>query len=119
MGRAIVRRKSREHVDLTPAFEPDLDIVETQDYLRIVADIPGVHIDDMDVLIAEDSVIIRGERNPEAIYNYDEEFRVMERKMGSIFRQVPITAEIDTDDTELYYEDGVLVVHIPKKISLH
>ncbi|QNO13715.1 Hsp20/alpha crystallin family protein [Alkalicella caledoniensis] len=119
MGRAIIRRKVREHLDLTPAFEPDVDVVETHEYLRIAADIPGVHFDDMDILIADDSVIIRGERKGEAIYNHGEEFRIMERKMGKIFRQVPITADILSDETELYYEDGVLVVHMPKNQNYH
>ncbi len=119
MARAIIRRKGREDVDLTPAFEPDIDMVETDEYLRIIADIPGVHYEDLDVLIADDGVIIRGERNSKMIYNNEESFRMMERKMGKIFRQIPVTTGIRHDDTELFYDNGVLVIHIPKLITTH
>lgn len=121
MSRAIVRRKSKgqREVDLTPAFEPDVDVVETNDYLRIVADMPGFDRDDMDVLIGDDGVIIRGERKAENIYNRGEDFRIMERKMGKAYRQIPLTATIRSEGAELYYEEGVLVIHLPKEEVYH
>lgn len=119
MLKAIVRRKIKEPVDLTPAYEPDVDLVETEDYIRVVADMPGFNRDNMDVLVGNDGIIIRGERSFEDIYLRGEKFRMMERKMGKAFRQVPITHNVRIDDLELFFEDGVLVVHLPKDQANH
>ena len=119
MLRAIVRRKAKEPVDLTPAYEPDVDLVETKDYIRVVADMPGFDRDDIDVLVGDDGIIIRGERKLEDIYTNGETFRMMERKMGKAFRQVPLTHNVRTDDIELFFEEGVLVIHLPKDYEIH
>lgn len=119
MLRAIVRRKAKEPVDLTPSYEPDVDLVETRDYIRIVADMPGFDRDNIDVLVGDDGIIIRGERKLEDIYTRAETFRLMERKMGKIIRQIPLTHSVRTDDIELFFEEGVLVIHLPKEFATH
>ncbi|SHK03012.1 HSP20 family protein [Anaerobranca californiensis DSM 14826] len=121
MSKAIVRRKVKVHEDLDffPTFEPDVDLVESKDYLRLLADMPGFDREDMDVLVGDDTIIIRGERKAEGIYNHGEEFRILERKMGKVYREIPITTRIRTDGIQLYYEDGVLVVHLPKEEVIH
>ncbi|SES90295.1 Hsp20/alpha crystallin family protein [Anaerobranca gottschalkii] len=121
MSKAIVRRKvkAEENLELLPAFEPEVDLVETRDYLRLLADMPGFDREDMDVLVGDDSIIIRGERKAEGIYQQSEEFRILERKMGKVYREIPITTKIRADGIQLYYEDGVLVVHMPKEEVIH
>ncbi|MFN4088836.1 MAG: Hsp20/alpha crystallin family protein [Alphaproteobacteria bacterium] len=51
-----------------PGWEPPLDILETEDALWIVAALPGVSLDNLEVVVDSGVLIVRGERRlPDAL----------------------------------------------------
>lgn len=94
-------------------WAPPLDIYETPEAYRVVAELPGFGPDDVDVTVNENLLTIKGERK-----FYDEvseqSFHRIERRFGQFQRLVSLPSEVDADKVEATFDKGVLTVGIPK-----
>jgi HSP20 family protein len=95
------------------AWAPPVDIYETADGYRVVAELPGFGPDDVDVTVNDGMLTIKGERK-----FYDEvdheNFHRIERRFGSFQRAVSLPSQVQADGVEATFEKGVLTVSIPK-----
>lgn len=90
-----------------------LDIQERDDKYVIVANIPGVNADDIDIRLHDDVLTISAEiAQPEV----EENTRVLvrERGYGKFSRRVNLPLPVDAEHIEAAYENGVLVLALPK-----
>jgi len=104
-----------------PTLIPAVDIYETESQFVLLADMPGVAADGVEVLTERDTLIVRGraERQlPEPDYQ--------EFEFGEYRRTFLITEDLDADSISAKLADGVLRVEIqksdrlkPKKIPVH
>jgi HSP20 family protein len=90
-------------------FSPEVDIFERDGKLVISADLPGLTKDDVKVDIAEDGVIIEGERKYEHEENEEGVYR-SERGYGHFRRYIPLPEGVKTDTTNATFKNGVLEV---------
>jgi len=90
-----------------------LDVLEQGDNFIVVASLPGVNPDEIDVAVEENVLTLRAERKPEAA-GEESRYLVRERPVGSFFRALRLPATVDTDKIESYYENGVLTITLPK-----
>ncbi|MFW6415443.1 MAG: Hsp20/alpha crystallin family protein, partial [Thermodesulfobacteriota bacterium] len=88
---------------------PPLNITEDNDNIYVRAELPGVDIEDIDLSIAQGSLIIKGERKPEQ----GRYFR-QERPTGSFQRVVNLNVKIDNSKVGAKMKDGILTVTLPK-----
>ena len=88
---------------------PPLNITEDNDNIYVRAELPGVEINDMDLTVAQGSLIIKGERKPEQ----GRYFR-QERPTGSFQRVVNLNVKIDNNKVGAKMKDGILSVTLPK-----
>ncbi len=88
---------------------PPLNITEDNDNIYVRAELPGVEINDMDLTVAQGSLIIKGERKPEQ----GRYFR-QERPTGSFQRVVNLNVKIDNNKVSAKMKDGILSVTLPK-----
>lgn len=95
---------------------PCVDMSETDEEIRIIAELPGVNKDDIDVSVTDDRIIIRGEKREE-----EEEIRrnyhSLERSYGSFHRSFSIPCEVESDKVDASFKDGVLTVKLPKSAA--
>ena len=93
-------------------FVPYADIYEEGDVLTLVADMPGVPADGVDVRVEKDALIIHG-RVPDVEL---EGGRLVhpEYRSGDYERTFTVSHAIDTDRIEATIVDGVLTVRLPK-----
>jgi HSP20 family protein len=50
--------------DFSPSvFQPRIDVVDDGDALRITAELPGIDRQDVEILVEDDALVLRGERN--------------------------------------------------------
>ncbi len=94
---------------------PPVDVVDEGDKIRVVAEIPGVDKDDLDVRVFEDSVVIRAERKNEK-ERKDKGYYLKERSYSSYYRTIALPAPVIPEEAEATYRNGVLELVLPKKV---
>ncbi len=92
---------------------PPVDIIEEEDFIRVLADIPGVEKSDIEVFMEGDSLVLRVEKSMETKEEKRNYLR-REREYTSIYRKIHIPEEIDEDKVKATYRNGVLEVVLPK-----
>lgn len=88
-----------------------IDVYTTEDEIVVVTSVPGLKPEDVEITIEGDMLRIRGEIPP-AIENVDYAFA--ERFHGAFSRSLKLNIPIDVDDVEATFEDGLLVLRLPK-----
>ena len=95
-----------------PQF-PAVDIEETEDKLSIVAELPGMKRDDIQVVVHERVLTISGERKEEKKEEGDGYSR-REIARGSFKRAFTLPKTVNVDKIAANYEDGLLKIEFPK-----
>ncbi|UCG82928.1 MAG: Hsp20/alpha crystallin family protein [Dehalococcoidia bacterium] len=90
-----------------------VDVIQQQDNLVVVASLPGVNPDEIDISVEDNVLRLRAERKPEA-ESEKSRYMIRERPVGSFFRALRLPETVDTDKIESYYENGVLNITLPK-----
>jgi HSP20 family molecular chaperone IbpA len=88
---------------------PRVDLYETDTRFVLLADMPGVTSDGLEVTAERESLTIRGRVDaPERTPDYQE------FELGEYYRTFTLTDDLDTDGVTGTLRDGVLTVEIPK-----
>ncbi len=101
----------REMRDMTAS--PHLDVSEDEKAVLVTAELPGMSEKDVELLLTEKTLTIKGEKKMEK----DEEGRDYyrsERAYGAFCRSVTLPAPIDRDKVDATFKNGVLKVTLPK-----
>jgi HSP20 family protein len=98
---------------LASAVVPRVDVRETDREVEVIAELPGMNEDDVDVSVAQGMLTIRGEKRSER-EEEDEGYVLRERSFGRVERIVPLPEGLDLDAAQATFKDGVLTVRIQK-----
>ena len=88
-----------------------LDAYVTPEEIVVVANVPGVKPENVEIMIEGDTLTIRGER-PAPLENVDTVMQ--ERPFGKFQRTLNINIPVDADKAEARFENGLLTLVIPK-----
>lgn len=124
------------------ARDVDVDVIEDDEAVTVVADLPGFDADDVDVEFRDDALVITGSREEasefdvadagdeaaetdadavgaagDGAHGADNEVRYhrRERRLRSVSRRVPIPEPVEADAATASFEAGVLTVTLPKR----
>ena len=92
---------------------PHMDVSETENEVRICAELPGVSEKDVDVSLSDDVLTIRGEKKFER-KDDKENYHFVERSYGTFQRSLRLPYAVDPDQVQASFENGVLTVTLPK-----
>jgi HSP20 family protein len=95
---------------VSPAW-PKLEVSENDKQITVTAEIPGIEEKDVELLLKDGNLIIRGEAKCET---EDKERQWSERFYGRFERQIPVGMDIEEDKVEATFKNGVLTVICPK-----
>ena len=105
---------------------PQLNAWADDDGAYVEAELPGLSMDDVEVLVNGNTVTIGGERKSSAPAQGNASCYRSERGTGKFSRTMTLPWEIDADKVEAKLTDGVLLVRLPKtekarpkKIAVH
>ena len=101
----------------TPAtrpWVPSVDIFETENELNLLADLPGIDMNDIDIQIENGTLALRGERKYENSVK-DGGFHRVERGYGSFARYFSLPDTVNAEQVKADYKNGVLTIKLPKK----
>lgn len=89
------------------------DLSESGKAVKLVADIPGVDEKDVEVLVQDGVLTIKGKKNSEH-EEEGEDFYVSERSFGSFSRAFRLPDGVDEQAVDAHFDKGVLTVNLPK-----
>jgi HSP20 family protein len=93
-------------------FVPRVDVSETGNAVKVVADIPGIDPDNVDIDIQDNRMSISGSSQRES--SPDEQPYRYERTYGEFHREFTLPARVKKEEIKAVYKDGVLTVTLPK-----
>ena len=94
-------------------FVPPVDIVESKESVVLLADLPGVKLEDVDVSVENRTLTLSGARKPAEDAKDGDAFR-LERPVGRFTRTFSLPATVDVARIAAEAADGVLRISIPK-----
>lgn len=113
--RAWQERLERLSAHSPDAWTPPVDVYETEDRYVIAAELPGLTRDQIELLIEDARLTIRGQRadrdpaGGEVLH-----FHQVERGRGAFSRAFDFTDKIDATNVSAEFANGVLTVTLPK-----
>ncbi len=98
-------------------LHPGVNIAETESGYEVSMDLPGVKSDQVNIDFADGRLTIAGERHsPEKVEG--KTVHRVERRYGRFERSLTLPKQVDVDNIEAVFEDGVLTIHLPKSEEL-
>lgn len=91
--------------------ELPLDAYVTSDDLIIVAQVPGLSPEDVEITIEGDTLSIKGEFKAPA---ENADYMIQERSYGTFCRTLRLNIPVQPDKAKAVFDKGVLVLTIPK-----
>lgn len=91
------------------------DISEDDKNFVIKAEIPGVKKEDIHVTVDGNRVSISAETKRESEEKEGAKVVRSERYYGKVYRSMTLDGDVDQDQADAKYEDGVLTLTLPKK----
>lgn len=98
-------------------WSPRVDLLEHDHEFVLVADLPGMQQDDIDISVQNNLLTLQGKR----VVEYETQtgqnghgYQYTERASGTFCRRFTLGAAVDTDKITATYKAGVLEVHLPK-----
>jgi len=95
------------------AWMPNADILETDEYLILKVELPGVEPDQLSLSVHGGNVIIQGEKGRPEIEGRAE-FLAVERIFGPFRRVVNLGVPVNTRQAEASLNNGLLRITFPK-----
>ena len=96
---------------------PSVDVSETDEEVRVTADLPGMEEKDIQVSLDNDLLTIKGEKKQEQ-EEKKRNYYMVERSYGEFQRVIPMPASVDKDKVKAAFKKGVLTVTLPKTPEL-
>lgn len=101
-----------EHTRPGKLFSPPTDIYETDDAMLVVADMPDVRPESVEITLEKDVLTIHGHVEAEMPEGYS--LAYAEYEVGDYQRAFSLSGEIDRDHIQARMEQGVLTLTLPK-----
>jgi len=105
--------KNEDHA-IASDWSPAVDIKEDGKQYLLIADIPGVNPDEIEIQMENNILSIKGERNAE-LKNETDGYKRIERKHGIFYRRFTMPEGVNAEGIEAKCDNGVLTVIIPKQ----
>ena len=96
-------------------FAPQMDIRETKDEVEVKVDLPGMKKEDVEILVEDNVLTIRGEKKDEREEGgEDEKYHLVERCRGTFERSVRLSHLVNSSKVKASFSDGTLCITMPK-----
>jgi HSP20 family protein len=88
-----------------------LDVQDEDNAVAVRAELPGFDADDIDLQVNGHRLVIRAAHKSETA---EPKGRSHQWQRREYYQAVPLPADVDPDQTDAHYRNGVLSVHLPK-----
>lgn len=95
-------------------FTPRVDVKEKRDRYEICAELPGVEKKDIDVTLDNGILTLKAETRFEDKEEEDGRLIRQERRYGKFVRSFNLGADINEEDINAEFKDGLLTLSVPR-----
>lgn len=89
------------------------EVEETDKEILVRVEVPGMEKKDCRITIEDNVLYLSGEKRFER-ETHDSTYHVMERAYGAFQRTIPLPRNVDADNAQASYRNGVLSIRLPK-----
>jgi HSP20 family protein len=100
------------------AVVPRVNVTRKDKMLEVTAELPGVELKDVELLVDNDMLTIKGEKRHEK-EDKSEERHLYECSYGAFSRTIPLPFEVEPKSVTAAFKNGVLTVSIPVPADVH
>ncbi|MDX9971424.1 MAG: Hsp20/alpha crystallin family protein [FCB group bacterium] len=111
---AVFSQAGHQEAHQASTWQPPIDIYECCEKICIYVELPGADKDKMEVVVDQGVLRIAGYR-PKQLPEGVEHVYQMEIPYGSFVRFVRLPERADVDQIQAKYENGYLIIEIPRK----
>ena len=97
----------------TGALVPQIDVSESEHAIEVAAELPGIDEKDVEVILADDMLTIRGEKQAEREQK-EHDYHLMERSHGAFSRSLRLPFAADPNQVKAAFKNGVLTITVQK-----
>jgi HSP20 family protein len=118
--REMMRWDPFRSMGLLPRFDqqdiwiPSFDVRENGNAIKILADLPGIRREDLEISVTGNRLVISGRREVEE-RSKDENVHTWERQFGQFTRTFTLPDNVDTEHITSELREGVLTIVVPLK----
>jgi HSP20 family protein len=95
-------------------WTPRVDLLEHENEFVLVADLPGMKEEDINISVQDNVLTLEGKRTFAHTENGQGRYQYSERASGTFCRRFQLSTAVNADQITATYKDGVLEVHLPK-----
>ena len=95
------------------SYLPKIDVYEKDGFLNFDVEVPGFNKEDIKVTLQDNVLSITGERKEEK-EEKDKKYYVCERSYGAFSRSFTLGDDVNKDNIDASYENGVLKIKLAK-----
>lgn len=96
----------------TAASYPAMNVWMDEDSAIVTAELPGVILDHIDISVEDNTLTLRGDRQPEEEAGVT--YHRRERRYGSFLRSFQVPFRVDPAKVEATFKNGVLSIVLPR-----
>ena len=96
------------------AFNPRVDVSETDKEVKVSAELPGMDEKDITVEMDDAAITVRGEKKEEK-EDKGKNWCRREQSYGSFHRVIPLPASVQGEKAKARFKKGVLTITVPKR----
>lgn len=108
----VEHKSVKEYLQNEPAVAPLVDIIETNNEYTLVAYLPGVEKENINIKSNDNSLTIFGKVDLDAVKSH--KYLLKEIPVGNFFRKFNLSDSVDVSKIEAEYSNGVLEMHLHK-----
>lgn len=95
-----------------PLLKPRIEVMETESGYRIVADMPGVSLNNVELVLSGDRIELNGEAQDDSVPGYRMTHR--EYHPGTFSRTLSLPDDIDREQVRAELKNGLLTINLPR-----
>jgi HSP20 family protein len=111
-GVLVLTEPDDERPPASPGWSPPIDVFETADAFVLTAELAGMCVADVEVIVRDGRVTISGRRPERGVR--PEQYHRIERGHGAFSRTFTFAQAVDVGAVRAESRDGVLTVTVPK-----
>jgi HSP20 family protein len=96
---------------------PRVDLLEHDNEFVLVADLPGMKQEDLNVSVQDNVLTLEGKRTFAHAENGNGTYQYSERASGTFCRRFMLSTAVNAEKITATYKNGVLEVHLPKAVE--
>jgi HSP20 family protein len=97
---------------------PRMSVSETDNWVEIEAELPGVDEKDVEVMLNDDVITIKGQKKFEHEESKKDYYYCQERTFGKFVRSFTLPFTPDPKAVKTYFTKGVLNITVPKPVGV-